>query len=73
MEKRDNFIIERNEDDKVIIFEKGGVLCVFNFHPVRSLEHYRVGCNGSAKEYRMVFDTDRPIFGGHARLEDAYD
>lgn len=66
---RDNFVVEKNEHDKVLVFEKRGLLFVFNLHPCRSLEHYRIGCNGSAPSYRLVFDTDRPAYGGHSRLE----
>ena len=29
--------------NKVIVFEKGNLLFVFNFHPSQSFEHYKVG------------------------------
>ena len=32
-----------HEKDKIIIFERGMLVFVFNFHPTKSFEHYRVG------------------------------
>lgn len=28
-----NYVSEKHEDNKVIVFEKGNLLFVFNFHP----------------------------------------
>ena len=37
---------EDDEDDKVIVFEKGDLLFVFNFHLIKSFEGYQIGKNG---------------------------
>ncbi|KAI8057208.1 glycoside hydrolase superfamily [Syncephalis plumigaleata] len=33
----------KHEGDKIIVFERGGLLWIFNFHTTTSFEHYRVG------------------------------
>lgn len=57
-----------HEKDKVIVFEKGDLLFIFNFHPTNSFEHYRIGSKW-ASEHLMIFDTDDFIFGGKDRLK----
>lgn len=37
------YVSWKHEGDKVIAFERGGVLFVFNFHPTQSFTDYRVG------------------------------
>lgn len=54
-------------DDKVIAFERAGLLFVFNFHPDKSYTDYAV--EAFAKEYRLVLDTDAYCFGGHGRIQ----
>jgi 1,4-alpha-glucan branching enzyme len=58
-------VFEHNED-KVLAFARAGLLFVFNFHPDRSLADYRLPYRPGA--YRMIFTSDDPSFGGHARL-----
>ncbi|MDD5482854.1 MAG: alpha amylase C-terminal domain-containing protein [Kiritimatiellae bacterium] len=53
-------------DDKVLAFERAGLLFVFNFHPHASYPDYALPA--FAKEYRLVLDTDAACFGGHGRL-----
>jgi len=60
----------KHEDDKVIVFERAGLVWAFNFHTSKSFEHYRIptetmGC------YQVVLDSDSKEFGGHARLDPA--
>jgi 1,4-alpha-glucan branching enzyme len=38
-----------HEVDKVIVFEKGGLLWAFNFHPTQSYTNYRVGVQTPGK------------------------
>ncbi len=52
--------------DKVLVFERGRLIFVFNFHPTTSHNHYFVAAPPG--EYRMVLDTDAPDYGGHGRL-----
>ena len=57
------YISLKNETDKVIVFERGGLLWIFNFHPSNSFTDYRVGVE-VAGTYRIVLNTDDPAFGG---------
>lgn len=60
------YVSLKNEKDKVLVFERAGLLWVFNFHPTESFADYRVGVD-QAGTYRIVLDTDDPAFGGHGR------
>ncbi|VDP95804.1 unnamed protein product [Trichobilharzia regenti] len=37
------YVSRKNEGDKVIAFERAGVLFVFNFHPTQSFTDYKIG------------------------------
>ncbi|KAB8235785.1 alpha-1,4-glucan branching enzyme [Aspergillus alliaceus] len=60
------YISLKNETDKVLVFERAGLLWIFNFHPTNSFTDYRVGVE-KAGTYRIVLDTDDPAFGGLKR------
>ena len=60
------YVSLKNEADKVIVFERAGLLWIFNFHPTNSFVDYRVGIE-KAGTYRIIVDTDDAGFGGHAR------
>ncbi|EZF22884.1 1,4-alpha-glucan-branching enzyme [Trichophyton rubrum D6] len=60
------YISLKNEQDKVLVFERAGLLWVFNFHPTNSFTAYRVGVE-QAGTYRIVIDTDDSEFGGFDR------
>jgi len=68
----DNYISLKHEDDKIIAFEKGDLLWVFNFHPSKSFENYRVGTRWPY-EHIIVLDTDEARFGGKERLRHGHD
>ncbi len=55
--------------DKIIIFERAGLIFGFNFHPHQSYADYRFIAPGG--EYIMIFDSDDLQFGGHGRLQPA--
>ncbi|KAJ1504797.1 1,4-alpha-glucan branching enzyme [Coelomomyces lativittatus] len=57
-----------HESDKLIVFEKGKCVFVFNFHPSQSYTSYRIGVYFSGM-YRLVLDTDDSSFGGHGRMD----
>ena len=61
------YISLMHEKDKLIVFEKGDLLFVFNFHPSNSFEHYRIGTKWQS-EHLIVMDTDTEEFGGKARV-----
>lgn len=56
-----------NEEDKVIVFERGDLVFVFNFHPEKTYDGYKVGCDLPGK-YRVALDSDALEFGGHGRV-----
>eukprot|EP00899_Mesostigma_viride_P000843 jgi/Mesvir1/1075/Mv17590-RA.1 len=56
-----------HEDDKVIVFERGDLVFVFNFHPTKTYEGYKVGCRDAGK-YRVALDSDAYEFGGKGRV-----
>ncbi|KAI2326414.1 alpha-1,4-glucan branching enzyme [Ophidiomyces ophidiicola] len=60
------YVSLKHEEDKVICFERGGLLWVFNFHPTKSFADYRVGVDEPGI-YRIVIDTDSSEFGGFNR------
>ncbi|WEW56364.1 alpha-1,4-glucan branching enzyme [Emydomyces testavorans] len=60
------YISLKHEDDKVIVFERAGLLWVFNFHATKSFADYRVGVDQPGT-YRIVIDTDDGEFGGFNR------
>ncbi len=55
------------DDDKVLVFERGGLVFAFNFHPNRSLTDYRFPAPSG--RYRIILDSDDEAFGGHQRLD----
>ncbi len=61
-----NLLFEHS-DDKVIVFERAGLLFAFNFHPVSSYPDYRF--EATPGKYRMIFNSDGPEYGGHNRLQ----
>lgn len=61
------YISLKNENDKVLVFERGGLLWIFNFHPTQSYSDYRIGVE-EAGVYRIVIDTDAQDFGGFGRI-----
>ncbi|KAI0307022.1 glycoside hydrolase [Multifurca ochricompacta] len=58
----------KNEVDKVIVFERAGLLFVFNFHPKESFTDYRVGIN-VAGEYKIVLSSDDKQYGGFENID----
>ncbi|KAI5476961.1 Glycoside Hydrolase Family 13 protein [Pseudohyphozyma bogoriensis] len=64
------YISLKNESDKVVVFERGNLLWVFNFHPTKSYTDYRVGTDWGG-EYYVVLSSDDKEFGGHERIDKA--
>ncbi|THV08317.1 glycoside hydrolase [Dendrothele bispora CBS 962.96] len=57
------YVSLKHEVDKILVFERAGLLFIFNFHPTQSFTDYRVGVE-EAGEYRVVLTSDDPQFGG---------
>jgi len=62
------YISLKHEGDKVIVFERGGALFIFNFHPSQSYADYRVGVDVPGT-YKCVLNTDSKEVGGHDRID----
>lgn len=62
------YISLKHEGDKVIVFERGGLLFVFNFHHTESFSDYRIGVD-TAGTYRVILSTDDTEFGGFNRID----
>lgn len=58
----------KHEGDKVIAFERAGLVFVFNFHASKSYTDYRVGVD-VAGTYSVVLSSDDELFGGHKRID----
>lgn len=61
------YVSTQNSGDKVLAFERGDCLFVFNFNATQSFTDYRIGTNWKG-EHKVVLDTDRKEFGGHERV-----
>jgi hypothetical protein len=49
--------------DKMIVFERAGLLFIFNFHPTQSYTDYRVGVEEPG-EYHIALSSDENQYGG---------
>jgi 1,4-alpha-glucan branching enzyme len=58
----------KHEGDKVIVFERAGLLFIFNFHPANSFTDYRVGVD-VAGEYKIVLSSDDKQYGGFENVD----
>ena len=57
----------KHEGDKVLVFERAGLLFIFNFHPTNSYTDYRVGIEEPG-EYKVVLTSDEKRFGGYDNI-----
>ncbi|SPO05642.1 probable branching enzyme (be1) [Cephalotrichum gorgonifer] len=64
------FISLKHEGDKVIVFERAGVVFIFNFNPTESFADYRIGIE-VAGTYRCVLNSDANEVGGFGRIDDS--
>lgn len=62
------YVSLKHEVDKVIVFERAGLLFVFNFHPLNSYTDYRVGVDEPG-EYSAVLTSDEERFGGFGNIK----
>jgi len=61
-----------NMDDlnKTIIFKKGKLVFVFNFHPNNSIPDYKFWVPEKGK-YKILLNSDEKKFGGHDRVDNS--
>ncbi|MGE5256320.1 MAG: alpha amylase C-terminal domain-containing protein [Hyphomicrobiales bacterium] len=59
-------LLHEHSENKVIAFERAGLVFVFNFHPTISHFGYRIDARPG--KYRLVLNSDSPDYGGYSRL-----
>ena len=64
--KPDPHLVHEHTENKVLAFERNGLVFVFNFHPAASYTDYAVSAPDG--KYRMILDSDALEYGGHGRL-----
>lgn len=62
--------INMDDNNKSIIFEKSGLIFIFNFHPSNSVPGYKFPVNESGK-YKLILNSDSTEFGGHSRIDES--
>ncbi|KAG9236137.1 alpha-glucan branching enzyme [Amylocarpus encephaloides] len=62
------YVSLKNESDKVIVFERAGLVFAFNFNPTQSFADYRIGVE-QAGTYRLVLNSDSKSYGGFERID----
>ena len=67
IESEEEYISTKHEDDKVIVFEKGVLLFIFNFHPVKDFQDYQIGTKWGTP-HKIILDSDEKRFMGKGRL-----
>jgi len=61
------FVSLMDEENKLIIFEKGELVFIFNFHPSNSKDNYQLGTWWHSP-HMILYETDDEKFGGHNSL-----
>ena len=71
LEQAEIYLLREHSDEKLLVFERAGLIFVFNFHPTRSYSDYHLplkpGTQG-LRAYRMILDSDAQQYGGLGRL-----
>lgn len=55
------------KSDNIIVFERAGLVWVFNFNPQRSFSDYKIGVEKEGT-YLVILTTDSEKFGGFGRI-----
>ncbi len=58
-----------HEDSRQLAFRRGPLVFVFNFHPTESYAGLRIPVPDPC-DYRIILDTDNPVFDGCGRVAD---
>ena len=64
----DIYLLFIHEGAKQVVYERGGLLFVFNFHPTASVTDWRIPVPQQA-DYRLIFNTDDTAYSGHGAIE----
>lgn len=57
-----------HQDDKILIYTKGDLVFIFNFHPTKSFEKYFIPV-GKKGKYKVILSSDDNLFGGFSRVD----
>uniref|UniRef100_A0A1I8B6N8 1,4-alpha-glucan branching enzyme n=1 Tax=Meloidogyne hapla TaxID=6305 RepID=A0A1I8B6N8_MELHA len=68
LNKGPGYVSWKHELDKIIAFERAGLLFIFNFHSTKSFSDYKFGIE-EAGVYQLALNSDDEKFGGHNRLK----
>ena len=71
MIKPHQYVTLAHEGDKLIAYEKGDLVYVFNFHPNNSYTEYKIGTFWPSDHF-VLYESDEDRFGGFQRLNDAH-
>ncbi|CAJ0920004.1 unnamed protein product, partial [Mesorhabditis belari] len=68
LHKGSAYVSWKHQDDKVVVFERGGLVFMINFHGQKSFTDYKVGVQQDGK-YTIALDSDQAEYGGHSRVD----
>ncbi|KAI1727257.1 1,4-alpha-glucan-branching enzyme [Ditylenchus destructor] len=63
-----DLIIGDHSDDKLVVFDRGGLIFIINFHSHKSFTDYKIGVPVPGT-YKLALNSDAAVFGGHNRLD----
>ena len=66
------YVSNCDENDKIIVFERGELVFIFNFHSNNSYQDYRIGTYWNSP-HMILYETDDARFGGLERLNGGHD
>ncbi|MCC3155572.1 alpha amylase C-terminal domain-containing protein [Hymenobacter sp. BT770] len=64
-------LLKHDEENKVLVFERAGLVFVVNFHVENSLVDYRFWVTKEGK-YHVILSSDNSRFGGFDRPDESY-
>ena len=67
LDQGNGYVYLTHESDKVVVFERGGLCFVFNFHWETSYTGYKTEV-GRPGKWEVALCSDHGYFGGHARV-----
>lgn len=59
-----------DESNNILVFERGDLIFVFNFHPTNSLFDYKIQTHKTGP-FELIFNSDAPYFGGFDRIRNS--
>ena len=69
VEPSHEYVSRKHEGDKVLVFERGPLVFIFNFHPTNSYQDYQVGVPSNIGRYLAVLSSDEEEFGGFSNVQ----